>query len=134
MQANFAANILEVHRKIPLREEKSSLFTCLDSINEDDEELSSLGGKTEEDKLQLDRYIEVLQIKRKEMDLVKKSPDLPTSTPVQPMDASSAEKTYSVPKTQAPSAKPLLSTPASVDPAPQFRYMAPIESKLMCQM
>src|SRR5882724_4087636 len=82
MQANFAANLLKVHRKSPLREEKSSLFTRLDSINEEDEELSSLGGKTEEDKLQLNRYIEALQIKRKEMDLVKKSPDLPTSTPV----------------------------------------------------
>ena len=82
MQANFAANLLEVHRKSPLREEKSSLFAHLDSINEEDEELGSLGGETEEDKLQLDRYIEVLQIKRKEMDLVKKSPDLLTSTPV----------------------------------------------------
>jgi len=82
MQANFAANLLEVHRKSPLREEKSSLFAHLDSINEEDEGLSSLGGETEEDKLQLDRYIEVLQIKRKEMDLVKKSPDHPTSTPV----------------------------------------------------
>src|SRR5882724_2163831 len=129
MQANFAANLLEVHRKIPLREEKSSLFTRLDSINED-EELGSLGGEIEEDKLQLDRYIEVLQIKRKEMDSVKKSPDLPTSTPVQPIDAPSAKKTYSAPKTQAPSAKPLPSTPASIDPAPQFRYMAPIESKV----
>src|SRR5882724_11222425 len=130
MQANFAANLLEVHRKSPLREGKSSLFACLDSINEEDEELSWLGGETKEDKLQLDRYIKVLQIKRKEMDLVKKSPDLLTSTPVRPMDAPSAEKTYSVPKTQAPSAKPLPSTPASVNPAPQFRYTAPIESKV----
>src|SRR5882724_10688301 len=39
MQANFVANLLEVHRKSPLREEKSTLFTHLDSINEDDEEL-----------------------------------------------------------------------------------------------
>src|SRR5882724_7508768 len=82
MQANFAANLLKVQKKSPLREEKSSLFTRWDSINEEDEELGSLGGETEEDKLQLNRYIEVLQIKRKEMDLVKKSPDLPTSTPV----------------------------------------------------
>src|SRR5882724_4152675 len=130
MQANFAVNLLEVHRKSFLREEKSSLFACLDSINEEDEELGSLGGQTEEDKLQLDRYIEVLQIKRKEMDSVKKSPDLPTSTPVRPMDAPLAEKTYSAPKTQAPSAKPLPSTPTSVDPTPQFRYTAPIESKI----
>src|SRR5882724_820773 len=130
MQANFAANLLEVHRKSPLREEKSSLFACLDSINEEDEELGLLGGETKEAKLQLDRYIEVLQIKRKEMESVKKSPDLPTSTPVRPMDAPLAEKTYSSPKTQAPSAKPLSITPVSVDPAPQFRYMAPIESKV----
>src|SRR5882724_5615599 len=64
------------------------------------------------------------------MDSVKKSPDLPTSTPVRPMDAPLAEKTYLAPKTQAPSAKPLLSTPASVEPAPQFRYTASIESKV----
>ena len=63
------ANFLEAHRKIPLREENSSLFACLDSINKEDEELSSLGGKNETDKLQLDRYIEVLQIKRKEMEM-----------------------------------------------------------------
>src|SRR5882724_13355105 len=130
MQANFAANLLEVHRKSPLREEKSSLFALLDSINEEDEELGSLGGEIEEDKLQLNGYIEVLQIKRKEMDSVKKSPDLLTSTPVWPMDASLAEKTYLAPKTQAPSAKPLPSTPASVNPTPQFGYMAPSESKV----
>src|SRR5882724_9222729 len=127
MQANFAANLLKVHRKSPLREEKSSLFACLDSINEEDEELSSLGGKTEEENLQLNRYIEVLQIKRKEMDSVKKSPDLLTSTPVWPMDASLAEKTYLAPKTQAPSAKPLPSTPTSVDPTLFFNETAPIE-------
>src|SRR5882724_9674808 len=33
-------------------------------------------------------------------------------------------------KTQAPSDKPLSSTPMSVDPTPQFRYMAPIKSKI----
>ena len=68
IQANFVANLLQVHRENPLREEKSSLFTCLDSINEENEELGSLGGEIEDDKLQLDRYIKVLQIKRKEMD------------------------------------------------------------------
>src|SRR5882724_11161532 len=115
MQANFAANLLEVHWKSPLREEKSSLFARLDSINEEDEELGSLGAKTKVDKLQLDRYIEVLQIKRKEMDSVKKTPDLPISTPVWPMDAPSAKKPYAAPKTQAPSVKPLPNTPASVD-------------------
>jgi len=85
-----------------LREERFSLFAHLDSINEENEELGSLGGEIEDDKLQLDRYIKVLQIKRKEMDLGKKSPDHPTSTPVWPMDAPSAEKTYSAPKLQAP--------------------------------
>src|SRR5882724_9834603 len=64
------------------------------------------------------------------MDSVKKSPDLPTLTPVWLMDAPLAKKTYLAPKLQAPLAKPLLSTPASVNPAPQFRYMAPIESKI----
>src|SRR5882724_8203800 len=59
MQANFAANLLEVHRKSPLRKEKSSLFTCLDSINEEDEELSLLGGDFKDEILQLDRYIKV---------------------------------------------------------------------------
>ena len=79
IQTNLAANLLKAHRNSPLREENSSLFACLDSINEEDEELSSLGGKNETDKLQLDRYIEVLQVKRKEMDSGKKSLDLPTS-------------------------------------------------------
>src|SRR5882724_301023 len=64
------------------------------------------------------------------MDSVKKSPDLLTSTPVRPMDAPLAEKTYLAPKTQTPLAKPLPSTPTSVDPTPQFRYMAPIKSKV----
>jgi len=35
-------NWLKVHRKCPLREEKSSLFAPLDSINKEDEELGSL--------------------------------------------------------------------------------------------
>ena len=99
-------------------------------INEEDEELGLLGGEIEDDKLQLDRYIEVLQIKRKEMDLGKKSADLPTSTPVWLMDAPLAKKIYLAPKVQAPLAKPLPSTPASVESAPQFRHMAPIESKV----
>src|SRR5882724_5312650 len=64
------------------------------------------------------------------MDSVKKSPDLPTLTPVWLMDAPLAEKTYLAPKLQAPLAKPLLSTPALVNPAPQFRYTAPIKSKI----
>src|SRR5882724_6784978 len=38
IQANFVANFLEVHRKSPLRQENSCLFTHLDSINREDEE------------------------------------------------------------------------------------------------
>jgi len=76
------------------------------------------------------KTVPLFQIKRKEMDSAKKSPDLPTLTPVQLMEAPLAEKTYSAPKLQAPSAKPLPSTPTLVDPAPQFRYTAPIESKI----
>jgi len=120
IQANFVSNLFKVHRKNLFREEKSSLFTHLDSINEENEELGSLGGKIEDEKLQLDRYIKVLQIKRKEIDSGKKSSDLPASTVntlVWPMDAPSAEKTYLVTKVQDPSAKPLLRTPKSVEPA-----------------
>jgi len=46
------------------------------------------------------------------------------------MDTPSTEKTYLAPKLQAPLAKPLPSTSASVDPAPQFRYTALIKSKI----
>src|SRR5882724_2421886 len=40
------------------------------------------------------------------------------------------KKTYLVPKAQAPSAKPLLSTPVPSETTPQLRYMAPIKSKV----
>jgi len=93
-----------------------------------------LGARPRRTNIQLDRYIEVLQIKRKEMDSVKKPPDLPTSTPVRPVDAPSPKKTYLAPKTQAPSAKPLLSTPVSVDPAPHLGTWHPSSQKLMRQM
>jgi len=82
-------------RKSPQREENSSLFAHLDSINKEDEELSLLGGENKTNKLQLGRYIEVLQIKRKEMDTGKKSLDLLTLAAnklVWPMDAPLAEK------------------------------------------
>jgi len=95
VQANFAANLLQVHRKSPMKEENSSLLIHLESINKEDEELSSLGGEDEFNKLQLDRCIEVLQIKRKEMDTGKKSMDLLTlvaSKVVQPMDTPLAER------------------------------------------
>jgi len=40
VQANFTANLLKVHRKSPMKEENSSLFSHLESINKKDEELS----------------------------------------------------------------------------------------------
>jgi len=40
VQENFTANLLEVHRKSPMKEEHSSLFSHLESINKKDEELS----------------------------------------------------------------------------------------------
>src|SRR5882724_3123993 len=61
IQAKFVANLLKVHRKSPLREEKCSLFGHLDSINEENEQLGLLGGEIKDDKLQLDRYIKVRQ-------------------------------------------------------------------------
>jgi len=87
IQANFVDNLLELHKENPLREEKYCLFAHLFSINEENEELGSLGDKFEDEMLQLDRYIKVLQIKRKGMDLGKKSSDLPTSSSVWPTDA-----------------------------------------------
>jgi len=67
------------------------------------------------------------------MDMGKKSMDLLTwaaSNVVQLMDAPSAEKIYLAPKFQAPLAEPLPSTTAPAEPTPQFRYLAPIKSKL----
>jgi len=62
----------------------------LDSINEEDEELGSLG-RDQGGQLQLDRYIEVLQIKRKNGlgQETTRPPDFNTSSP---MDATFAEK------------------------------------------
>jgi len=50
------------------------------------------------------------------------------------MDAPSAEKTYWGQKTQAPSAKPLLSTLHWSIPLPQFSTWHPSSQKVMCQM
>jgi len=56
------------------------------------------------------------------MDSAKKSPDLPTLTPVQLMEATLAEKTYSAPKTfRLPRLSHFRSTPTLVDPASQFQ-------------
>ena len=46
------------------------------------------------------------------------------------MEAPSAEKTYSAPKVQAPTAKPLPSTPDPGFPTPQFKYATPIEANI----
>jgi len=105
----------------------------MESINQEDEVLSSLGSKDNIDKLQLDRYIEVLKIRRKEMDTGKKRVDLLTLTPskvVWLMDAPWDEKAYSTPKVQTPSDKLLTSTPPPTQPALQFRYAASVESNV----
>ena len=62
-----------------MKEENSSLLVCLESINEEYKELGSLGGKDKFDKVQLNRYIEVPQIKRKQMDTGKKEKETVTS-------------------------------------------------------
>ena len=76
------------------------------------------------------RYIEVLQARKKEMAHGKKQMDLPK--PVLPKmdqlkEVLSAKRMY-----QAPPFKPLPSTPMPPihAPAPQFKFMAPIESKV----
>jgi len=86
-----------------MKEENSSLFAHLD---QEDEEIGLLGGEDEFNKLQLNRYIEVLQIKRKDMDMGKKVMDLATFVPgtaVQLMDAPSAERlmSWSVPRAKS---------------------------------
>src|SRR5882724_10415179 len=79
---------------------------------------------------ELSRYIEVLQARKNKMALGKRQMDL--LKPVlpkmdQPKEVFSAENMY-----QAPSTKPLLSTPVPLvhAPTPQFRYLAPIKSKV----
>ena len=69
------------------------------------------------------RYIEVLQARKKEMDLLK--PVLPEMD--QPKEVFSAEKMY-----QVPPFKPLPNTPTPPvhAPTPQFIFVAPIESKV----
>src|SRR5882724_8989042 len=130
VQANFLANLLEIHGQGTLTEEHSSHFAHLESINEDNEMLSSLGGKENPEEAELGRYIEVLQARKKEMASGKKEMDL--LKPVLPeMDQLKevflAKKMY-----QAPPFKPLPNTPTPPihTPAPQFRFVALIESKV----
>ena len=46
------------------------------------------------------------------------------------MDVPLPENTYLAPKVQAPVTRPLLTTPEPGKPAPQFKYVAPIMSKI----
>src|SRR5882724_8018332 len=123
VQANFSANLLKFRGQGTLTEEHSSPFAHLESINEDNGMLSSLGGKENPEEAELGRYIKVLQARKKEMDLPK--PVLPKMD--QPKEVFLAEKKY-----QAPPFKPLLNTPMPPvhAPTPQFKFMAPIESKV----
>jgi len=113
-----------------LKEENSSLFAHMESINEEDEVLGSLGGKENLEEAELGRYIEVLQARKNKMTLGKKQMDL--LKPVllkmdQPKEVLLAERTY-----KAPSSKPLLSSPVPPihAPTPQFKFAALIELKV----
>ena len=82
----------------------------MESINEEDEVLSSLGGKENPEEAELDRYIEVLQARMNRMALGKKQLDLLKPAPAtmyQLNNVPLAEKTY-----QDTSTKPLPNTPA----------------------
>jgi len=70
------ANLLEFHGQGTLKEENSSPFAHLESINEDNEMPSSLGGKDNPEEAELGRYIKVLQARKKEMASEKKETDL----------------------------------------------------------
>src|SRR5882724_8801024 len=77
VQANISANLLEFCGQGTLTEEHSSPFAHLESINEDNETLGSLGGKENLEEAELGRYIEVLQARKREMASGKKEMDLP---------------------------------------------------------
>src|SRR5882672_181426 len=135
IQVNFAANLLEVKGTDQAKDDGSNLFAHLEPFNEEEEQLGSLSGEANPDWAQLGRYIEVLQARQNEIPAEKKQTNLPKSAPNQatrPMNASSAEKTYSAPKAQVPSSKPLPAAPAPSGPAaiPQFKYAAPVESNV----
>src|SRR5882724_6851450 len=130
VQANFLANLLEVRGQDAPKRENLNPFAHLASINEDEEVLGSLGEEENPEEAELGRYIEVLQARKNEMVSGKKPKDLPM--PVLPKmdqlkEVFSAERTYQIPLT-----KPLPSAPAPLvnAPAPQFKYLALIESKV----
>src|SRR5882724_3688875 len=96
VQANFSANLLEVHSWGSTKEENSSLLAHLESINEEDEALSLLRGKENLEEAELDRYIELFQARKNEMATGKKHLGLLKRAPArmdQPKEALSAEKT-----------------------------------------
>src|SRR5882672_409914 len=135
IQVNFVANFLEDKGTDQAKNDGSNLFAHLEPFNEEEEQLGSLGSRANPDRAQLGRYIEVLQARQNEMPSEKKQTNLQKSTPNQatrPTNASSAEKTYSAPKAQVPSSKPLPAAPALSGPAaiPQFKYAAPVESNV----
>src|SRR5882724_7832212 len=71
VQAKFLANLLKFCGQGTLKEDNSSPFTHLESINEDNETLGLLGAKENPEEAELGRYIEVLQARKKETDLPK---------------------------------------------------------------
>src|SRR5882672_6715049 len=110
IQANFVANLLEVKGMGQAKDDRSNLFAHLKPFNEEEEQLGSLGGEANPDRAQLGRYIEVLQARQNEMPSKKKQTNLPKLTQNQAghlTNTSLAEKSYSAPKAQAPSSKPL---------------------------
>jgi len=128
-QAKFSANLLKVHGWGTPKEENSSVFAHLESINEEDGVLSSLGKEENPEEAELCRYIEVLQARKNEMASGKGQMDLPK--PVLPEVDHPKEVFLAKNMYQVPSTKPLLSTPLPPvhTPSPQFRYLALIESK-----
>ena len=102
----------------------------MESINEEDGVLGSLGKEENLEEAELGRFIKVLQARKNKMASEKRQTDL--LKPVlpemdQPKEVLLAERMY-----QGPLTKPLLSTPAPPvhTPVPQFKFVAPIESKV----
>jgi len=83
VQANFSANLLNVHSWGPTKEEISSLFAHLEPINKEDEVLSSLRGTENPEEAELNRYIEVLQARKNEMALGKEKTGPSKASPIQ---------------------------------------------------
>jgi len=104
-------------------------FAHLDSINEEDEGLSSLGVRLRRTSFSLTGTLRYYRSKGRKWTWSRNHQTTNFDTSLAD-GCTFGRNTYSVPKTQAPLAKPLPSTPMSVDPTPQFRYTAPIESKV----